>query len=73
MSGCGDFLFLAISTIIATAGCVAALNVFPQEYGVTGVWMGFGVFNVLRLIGVAIHQFYASPIAPRKLKDPRTQ
>jgi Na+-driven multidrug efflux pump len=69
MSGCGDFMFLAISTIIATGGCLAALNVFPQEHGVTGVWMGFGVFNMLRLSGVAIHQFYASPFAPRKLKD----
>lgn len=67
MSGCGDFMFLAISTIIATVGCVWALNVFPKQHGVLGVWMGFAVFNVLRLSGVAIHQFYASPIASRKL------
>ena len=99
MSGCGDFMFLAMSTIVATVGCVAALNVFPQEHGVLGVWMGFAVvsildtvcacccylilahfvvspiycivflqFNLLRLSGVAIHQFYTSPIAPRKLQ-----
>lgn len=69
MSGCGDFMQLAISTIIATAGCVAALNVFPKEHGLTGVWMAFGVFNVLRLSGVAIHQFHSSSIAPRKLNQ----
>lgn len=69
MSGCGDFLQLAISTIVATAGCLVALNVFPKKHGVTGVWMGFGVFNILRLGGVAIHQFYTSPLASRKMDD----
>ncbi|CAB9504441.1 Protein DETOXIFICATION [Seminavis robusta] len=67
MSGCGDFMFLAVSTIVATVGCVAALQVFPQEHGVSGVWMGFAVFNVLRMIGVLMHQFYVSPIAPRNI------
>lgn len=67
MSGCGDFMQLAISTIVATAGCLAALNVFPKQYGLLGVWMGFGVFNLLRLSGVAIHQFHTSTIAPRKI------
>jgi MATE family multidrug resistance protein len=67
MSGCGDFMFLAISTLIATGGCLGALSVFPQKYGVTGVWMGFGVFNILRLAGVSIHQFAWSKIAPRNL------
>jgi Na+-driven multidrug efflux pump len=67
MSGCGDFFYLAISTIIATGGALAALAVFPQKYGVTGVWMGFAVFNTLRLAGVAIHQFGWSKIAPRNL------
>ena len=45
MSGCGDFMYLAISTIVATIGCVAALQVFPQEHGVLGVWMGFAVVS----------------------------
>ena len=68
MSGCADFMFLALSTCIATAGCVAALGVFPQRFGVTGVWMGFAVFNALRLAGVVIHQFYTSVLAPRNMK-----
>jgi MATE family multidrug resistance protein len=67
MSGCGDFMQLAISTIIATIGCLVALRVFPKEHGLTGVWMGFGVFNLLRLSGVAIHQFHTSPLSPRKV------
>lgn len=69
MSGCGDFMQLAISTIVATAGCLVALKVFPKKHGLTGVWMGFGVFNVLRLSGVAVHQFHTSSIAPRKLNQ----
>jgi multidrug resistance protein, MATE family len=68
MSGCGDFLFLAVSTLLATGGCLVALSVFPKTYGVTGVWMGFAVFNLLRLLGVTIHQFGTSQIAPRNLQ-----
>jgi MATE family multidrug resistance protein len=67
MSGCGDFLFLAFSTMVATAGCVAALGIFPQKHGITGVWMGFAVFNLLRLAGVTVHQFITSSIAPRNV------
>jgi Na+-driven multidrug efflux pump len=51
ISGCGNFMQLAISTIVATVGCVVALGIFPKQYGVTGgVWMSFGVFNILRLM-----------------------
>jgi Na+-driven multidrug efflux pump len=67
MCGCGDFMQVATSTIVATVGCLASLRVFPQKYGVTGVWMGFAVFNLLRLIGVAIHQFYTGAISTRKM------
>ena len=69
MSGCGDFMFLAISTLVAMGGCLGALAIFPQQYGVTGVWMGFVVFNILRLMGVIIHQFLTSQIAPRNIQD----
>jgi MATE family multidrug resistance protein len=68
MSGCGDFMQLAISTIVATAGCLVALNIFPRQYGVTGVWMGFGVFNILRLAGVAVHQFQTGAISTSSMK-----
>ena len=68
MSGCGDFMYLAISTLIATGGCLGALRVFPQRFGVTGVWMGFAVFNAMRLAGVAYHQLRWSKLAPRNIR-----
>mmetsp|Transcript_16470 Transcript_16470/g.29943 ORF Transcript_16470/g.29943 Transcript_16470/m.29943 type:complete len:347 (-) Transcript_16470:376-1416(-) len=66
MVGCGSFLQLSVSTMVATAGTIIALNTLPQKYGLTGVWMGFGVFNSLRLLGVWIHQTYG-PLAKRNL------
>ena len=68
MIGCGDFMQLSISTVIATAGCLWALATFPTIYGLTGVWIGFGVFNSLRLAGVIAHQLRFGPLAPRKMK-----
>jgi putative MATE family efflux protein len=71
MIGTGNFLQLSINTVAATAGCLWALGRFPPRYGLTGVWFGFGVFNSLRLLGVAVHQFYNGPLAPRQIgKDP---
>ncbi|CAB9515026.1 Mate efflux family protein (Partial), partial [Seminavis robusta] len=69
MVGTGSFMQLSLGTIVATAGCLWALKTFPPIFGLTGVWMGFGVFNVLRLIGVAIHQFYNGPLSLRVLKQ----
>ena len=69
MTGCQNFLQLSLSTCVATAGCLWALNVFPSKFGLTGVWMGFGVFNILRLAGVWLHQFYTSPITPKKILE----
>jgi Na+-driven multidrug efflux pump len=69
MIGSGSFLQLSLSTVIATAGCLWALKVFPPIYGLAGVWMGFGVFNVLRLGGVFLHQRVNGPFAPRNLKE----
>lgn len=67
MVGSGSFLQLSLSTVIATAGCLWALRTFPPIYGLTGVWMGFGVFNILRLIGVFLHQRVNGPLAPRHI------
>lgn len=68
MIGTGNFFQLSLNTVIATAGCLWALGKFPPTYGLTGVWFGFGVFNSLRLLGVAIHHFYNGPLAPRNLR-----
>jgi putative MATE family efflux protein len=68
MIGTGSFLQLSLSTIVATVGLLWALKTFPPVYGLTGVWYGFGVFNILRLAGVIVHQCVNGPLSPRKLQ-----
>lgn len=67
MIGTGSYLQLSLSTLVATVGCLWALQVFPPLVGLTGVWMGFGVFNFIRLAGVWIHQTKNGPLAPRNI------
>lgn len=69
MVGSGSFFQLSLSTVIATAGCLWALRAFPPVYGLTGVWMGFGVFNILRLAGVFLHQRFSGPLAPKNIHE----
>jgi Na+-driven multidrug efflux pump len=73
MIGCGNYLQLSISTVIATIGCLWALATFPPIYGLTGVWIGFGVFNSLRLMGVIAHQLFLGPLAPRNIRKAERQ
>ena len=68
MIGTGSFLQLSLSTLIATAGCLWALWFFPPKVGLTGVWLGFAVFNMLRLVGVYIHQ-RNGPLSWRKIEQ----
>ena len=67
MVGTGNFLTLSLSTIVATVGCLCALNTLPSRYGLGGVWMSFGVFNILRLMGVWLHQSRTGPLAKRNI------
>jgi putative MATE family efflux protein len=67
MVGTGSYFQLSLSTVVATAGCLWALDKFPPIYGLTGVWMAFGVFNVLRLAGVWLHQSVNGPLSPKNL------
>jgi len=67
MVGTGSFMQLSISTLIATAGTLLALKELPTRFGLTGVWMSFGVFNVLRLAGVAVHQLVNGPLSRRTI------
>lgn len=67
MIGTGSFLQLSLSTLAATIGCLWALRVFPPMVGLTGVWLGFGVFNFIRLAGVWIHQTQNGPLARKKI------
>ena len=63
MIGTGNFWQLSVNTFLATLGTLWALRTFPSVYGLTGIWMSFGVFNTIRLLGVIKHQLYTSPIA----------
>jgi len=67
MIGTGSFLQLSLSTLTATMGCLWALWFFPPKVGLTGVWLGFGVFNMIRLAGVFIHQKINGPLSWRKI------
>lgn len=63
MVGCGNFMQLSLSTAVATIGALISLNTLPNMFGLTGVWMSFGVFNSLRLAGVWLHQTKFGPLA----------
>jgi len=67
MQGCGNFLTLALSNVVACGGMMCALHYFVKWWGLTGVWASFGVFNGLRLLGVIYHQLYGSRLATRNL------
>ena len=67
MIGTGSFMQLSVGTVFATAGCLAALRVFPPKMGLTGVWLGFYVFNFIRLAGVWIHQSKNGPLARKNI------
>ncbi len=73
MIGTGSFMQLSIGTVVATAGVLWALRVFPPTMGLTGVWIGFGVFNTLRLLSVLIHQLVNGPLAPRNMREAGTE
>ncbi len=66
MVGCGSFFQLSLSTLVATTATIVALKEFPLTHGLTGVWMSFGVFNSLRLLGVFIHQKINGPLIEKK-------
>jgi len=66
MVGTGSFMQLSLSTLVATSFTLLGLNTLPVRYGLNGVWMSFGIFNCLRLAGVAVHQFRTGPLARRK-------
>ena len=67
MVGTGSFFQLSIGTVVATAGCLMALDFFPPRVGLTGVWIGFAVFNFLRLFFVWLHQSRNGPLARRNI------
>ncbi|GMH66696.1 hypothetical protein TrRE_jg8714, partial [Triparma retinervis] len=64
MQGCGDFLTLALSNVAACGGMMCALPTFVNRWGLKGVWASFGIFNGIRLMGVAYHQAIGAVAIP---------
>jgi multidrug resistance protein, MATE family len=73
MIGTGSFFHLSIGAVLATVGCVGALQVLPCRYGITGVWIGLLFWNLIRLASVVIHQCYNGPLAERVLRKQERQ
>jgi Na+-driven multidrug efflux pump len=67
MIGTGAFLQLSFVTALSSLTCVVALKLHLAKYGVNGVWIGFGVWNVLRLVGVYVHDRINGPLFPRTM------
>ena len=67
MIGTGAFLQLSLVTALSSLTCVVSLKLHLAKYGVNGVWIGFGVWNVLRLVGVYVHDRINGPLSPRKM------
>mmetsp|Transcript_9747 Transcript_9747/g.19721 ORF Transcript_9747/g.19721 Transcript_9747/m.19721 type:complete len:84 (-) Transcript_9747:92-343(-) len=70
---CGNFMQLSLSTVVATIGALISLNTLPKMFGLTGVWMSFGVFNSLRLAGVWLHQTKIGPLANLDMAKGKSQ
>eukprot|EP00581_Thalassiosira_minuscula_P016757 CAMPEP_0183732202 /NCGR_PEP_ID=MMETSP0737-20130205/37789_1 /TAXON_ID=385413 /ORGANISM="Thalassiosira miniscula, Strain CCMP1093" /LENGTH=592 /DNA_ID=CAMNT_0025965135 /DNA_START=276 /DNA_END=2054 /DNA_ORIENTATION=+ len=69
MVGCGNFMQLSLSTAAATLAALISLNTLPKAFGLTGVWMSFGVFNSCRLAGVWLHQTKNGPLSESALAE----
>jgi Na+-driven multidrug efflux pump len=65
IAGTGGAFQLSANTVVATTGCIWALQAFPSRYGVNGVWMSMAVFTLLRLAGVWVHHQVNGPLARR--------
>ena len=69
MVGTGNFFQLSLNTVTATAAFLASLAYFPNKFGLTGVWIGFIVFNMVRLGGVWIYQKKNGPFAKAQMES----
>lgn len=68
MMGTGSFTWLSINIVLAALGYLAALRVFPETHGLTGVWISLSFFTTIRLLGVLVHLFVRQP-SQQKAKD----
>jgi len=60
------FISLAASSTVATIGMLTFLKF--HGHTLAGVWGGFAVFNLIRLVGVLRHHFFTGPLTSKKVR-----
>lgn len=55
MVGSGMFSSASLVLIAASIGYIGCLRLLPQSWGINGVSASFGIFNILRLLGLAFY------------------
>jgi Na+-driven multidrug efflux pump len=63
MIGCGNFVWVSVNIVAAALGYMGALQVFPQRFGLSGVWFCVATFTIIRLIGSLAFLFAKMPKA----------
>lgn len=63
MMGCGNFVWLSVNVVAAALGYMATLQVLPQRFGLSGVWMCVATFTIIRLVGSLAFLFAKMPKA----------
>lgn len=66
MQGHAAFFRLALHAVLASSAMIASIHHFGHD--LVGIWLSFGVFNFIRLVGAMHHHFVSGPIAPKQLK-----
>mmetsp|Transcript_28147 Transcript_28147/g.65769 ORF Transcript_28147/g.65769 Transcript_28147/m.65769 type:complete len:115 (-) Transcript_28147:489-833(-) len=67
MIGTGCFGALATGQVLATAALLLSLR---YASSLTAVWLGFWVFNGVRLLSVLRHHFLSGPLCKRRALAP---
>ena len=55
LMGSGSFVWLSITSVLGAVGYLGALQIFPKQFGLTGVWMSSALFWLIRLAGIFLH------------------
>mmetsp|Transcript_14147 Transcript_14147/g.21383 ORF Transcript_14147/g.21383 Transcript_14147/m.21383 type:complete len:551 (-) Transcript_14147:2048-3700(-) len=66
MQGHAAFTRLAVHAFVASAGLLTSLHFMGHT--LVGVWLSFGVFNLIRLIAALHHHLVSGPLAKSKLR-----
>lgn len=69
MQGHSAFTRLALHAALASAAMVASIHHFGSS--LVGIWLSFGVFNVVRLTGAMHHHLRTGPLSRRNIDNKR--